>query len=245
MSDQWNFFQLLVEDKPASMMANLSIAARAPIAGHANFFYVRLYMLNPRDDGLSSSEEFDQLVAVEDRITAAVQGGSTAIFVGRNTCDGTRDHYFYVADPVQVQTLLNGLAPSLLPYEIESGGYEDAAWSVYFDFIYPSPEDMQRILNRGVRDQLAEHGDDHMIVRQIDHFAYFGSESARDLYRDALVRNGFQIDNANQTPDGKFALVFTRADRPNDLDEVTIELSQMAEERGGEYDGWGCNIATN
>ncbi len=245
MSEQWDFYQLLVEDKPASMMANLGIAAQAPIAGHPNFFYVRLYMLNPRDDGLSSSEEFDQLVAVEDRITAAVQNGSTAIFVGRNTCGGTRDHYFYVADPVQVQTLLNGLAPSLLSYEIESGGYEDATWSVYFDFIHPGPEDMQRIRNRGVRDRLAEHGDDHMIARQIDHFAYFDSRCACNSYRDALVRHGFQIDNAEQTPDGKFALVFRRADRPNDLDEVTIELAHMADEQGGEYDGWGCNVVAN
>lgn len=227
------------------MMANLGIAARAPVAGHPNFFYVRLYMLNPRDDGLSSSEEFDHLVAVEDRITAALQEGTTAIYVGRNTCDGTRDHYFYVTDPVEVQTLLNGLAPSLLPYEIESGGYEDNAWSVYFDFIHPGLEDMQRIMNRGVRDQLAKHGDDHMIVRQIDHFAYFSSEHARDSYRDAVVRHGFLIDDANQSPDGKFELVFRRADRPNDMDEVTIELHQMAKERGGEYDGWGCEIVAN
>lgn len=244
MAEQWGFYQLLVEDKPASMLVNLGIANRAPVAGHPGFFYVRLHMREPREDGLSSAAEFGQLSAVEDRMISAVQAGSSALYVGRNTCDGTRDHYFYVADPTTMQALVDRIAPSLLPYVIESGGYPDAPWSVYFDFIHPGPDDLQCMLNQDVRDSLAKHGDDPSVIRQIDHFAYFDTASARDEYRRMVAKHDFQIESAEQSPDGEFTLAFWRDDRPQDLDDVTIELSQMARDLGGIYDGWGC-VATS
>lgn len=245
MPENWNFYQLLVEDKPASMMANLGVVGSAPVVSHPNFFFVSLGMLEPREDGLSSNAEFDQLCATEDRLIDAIKNGSTAIYVGRNTCNGTRDHYFYVADPAIVETLVSDVAPSLSPYQIECGGYEDAAWSVYQGFIYPGPNDLQQMQNRELCDQLAKRGDSLEHGRQVDHFAYFLREEARDTFRAMVVEDSFQIQDAHRTDDGEFALAFFREDCPVNLDDVTIDLRQKAAELGGHYDGWGCEVVTN
>jgi regulator of RNase E activity RraB len=242
MAEQWDFYPLLIDDEPASMMVNLAIAERAPNPANPVFCYVRVPMQNPRDDGLSSAEEFDTLTAIEDTIVNAVRAAMVADYVGRSTCRGRRDLYFYAADVAQLEPVIAAILPDLLPYRPETGGYDDPAWSVYFDFIHPDAADLQRMANRRVRASLAHYGDNHETMRLIDHFAYFDDEPSRDRFKALVAQHGFIIANANVTPDGQFSLAFGRNDRPSDVDEVTVELAHMAANCGGRYDGWGCSV---
>jgi len=82
MSDKWDFYPLLVDDQPASIFVDLGIAAEAPIATHAHMAYVSVEMRHPRDDGLSSQEEFEDLCRLEDAIIPKICAGN-AIYVGR------------------------------------------------------------------------------------------------------------------------------------------------------------------
>jgi hypothetical protein len=85
MSDDWDFFSLRVDDQAASIFVDLGIRNLAPIRTHPLMGYLRVAMRRPREDGLSSQEEFDDLIALEDRVTADIVKNGTAIYVGRNT----------------------------------------------------------------------------------------------------------------------------------------------------------------
>jgi hypothetical protein len=54
MSDDWDFYPLLVDDQAASIFVDLGIAKIAPIRTHPTMSYLRVIMQRPREDGLAS-----------------------------------------------------------------------------------------------------------------------------------------------------------------------------------------------
>jgi hypothetical protein len=125
MSDDWDFYSLRVDNLPASIFVDLGIGKEAPIRTHGAMAYLRLPMLHPRRDGLSSEEEFDDLIAIEDQLVPKVAQEGTAIFVGRNTSGGNRDFYFYVADTERFEHAIQLAMQQFPSYEYETGTRED------------------------------------------------------------------------------------------------------------------------
>ena len=72
MSDDWDFYFLRVDDQPASIFVDLGIRKKAPLGSHPTMGYLEAPMRRPRQDGLSSQDEFDDLVALEHRVTAKI-----------------------------------------------------------------------------------------------------------------------------------------------------------------------------
>lgn len=243
MSDQWDFYPLHVDNEPASIYLDLGLATDAPNHAQPHMAYVRVFMRKPRPDGLSSNEEFDELVRVEDSLEQAIANDSSTTYVGRNTSSGNRDFYFYTADPKAFAQAVETKMSAHAEYEFEIGERSDPDWSVYFEFLYPSPDDLQRIGNRKVTDNLAAHGDSLSAPRPIDHFAYLPDAAAAANLRDFLDRQGFVIDEPT-VEDGCVALCFKRSDRPDQIDEVVVPIARRVQELGGEYDGWGCEVVS-
>ena len=171
MSDDWDFFLLRVDSQPASIFVDLGIEKEAPIRSHSTMGYLRVLMRLPRQDGLSSQEEFDDLIALENHVTAKIIQDGTAIFVGRNTSSGNRDFYFYVTDPKKFEKAAKAAMREFPAYTYETGARADQEWRTYFDFLYPSEIDYQRIMNRRVCQHLKKNGDNASNERKIDHLA--------------------------------------------------------------------------
>jgi hypothetical protein len=243
VSNDWDFFFLQVDDQPASIFVDLGIAAEAPISSHPNMAYLRLEMRHPRPDGLSSEEEFDALCALEENLSVSLADACDAIYVGRNTSAGGRDFYFYVPDRVDFDAAAKGAMSRHPDYRWESGIRPDPDWSVYADFLSPSEDDRQRMLNRGVRDALEKHGDDLSIVRDIEHFAYFGSDADAARFAGQMEERGFRITASEQTERGDYIVEFVQREAPSELDETCVEVARMAAVLNGRYDGWGCEVA--
>lgn len=241
MSGDWDFFSLLVDDEPASIYVDLGLAREAPLPGRSHMAYVRVLMRQPRPDGLSSNEEFDTLIAIEDALVAQVVQHGPTTFAGRNTSSGNRDFYFYTADPDGFDGLVAAAMARHPDYDFETGTRHDPDWDVYFDFLSPSPDDFQRIMNRRVVENLAAHGDDRSKPRDVDHFAYLPDAAALGRLRGYLESHGFDIGEP-RLDDGAIALAFKRQDRPDAMDEVVIPLARHIRDLGGEYDGWGCEV---
>lgn len=93
-----DFYSLRVDGEPASIFVDLGIQASAPLSSHPHMAYVRLFMNNPRSDGLSSREEYDALINVESSIERTLCSDQVG-YVGRNTPGGCRDFFFHVSLP--------------------------------------------------------------------------------------------------------------------------------------------------
>ena len=246
MSDDWDHYSLLVEDESASVFVDLGIASDVPISGYAYMGYLRIYMRSPRPDGLSSDEEFDALVDLEQRVEDGITANGAALYVGRNTSSGTRDFYFYARDGAQFEQAATA-AMSLFPsYEFDAGSRADAEWDTYCGFLYPSARDLQRIKNRRVCEQLEKHGDDLSKPRNIDHFVYFDEKGAAEAFVGYLKESGFDVSGVRSPDDAipQYTVEFGRQDRPADIEDVAVPLFEKVTELGGTYDGWGCEVTS-
>lgn len=241
MSDEWNFYALRVDGEPASIFVDLGIAKEAPLVDLPNMAYLSVRMNNPRPDGLSSQDEFDNLIALEETITAAVQRDEKSLYVGRNTSSGNRDFYFYTSDQ-SIERVFTAAMENWPSYNFQTGTRSDPEWAVYWHFLYPSPEDLQRMADRDVVNCLIDNGDHIEIPRKIDHFAVFKTSRGREVFAQHLMTNGYAISQTKDN-DGNFRIEFDRIDRPDEIGKVTIDLYRTARENGGEYDGWGCHTA--
>lgn len=202
-------------------------------------------MLKPREDGLSSQEEFDDLCKIADALEAGI-GTAEHIYVGRNTSSGCRDFYFYTRNPEKLEVDLATLMTAFSAYEYETGHREDQRWDTYLTFLYPNDNDMQRILNRRVCDLLSRDGDDLHVARVIDHRAYFKDKKLLQNYQKFLAEAGFVIKKQGRERPlfGDFFVDFERVDIPAEIDDIVIEISNKAIDLGGSYDGWGCLVCS-
>lgn len=241
MSDLWNFYALLVDDQPASIFVDLGIANDAPLTAFPNMAYLRVRMNSPRPDGLSSQEEYNTLIEIEERVEQAIKRSGQSLYVGRNTSSGNRDFYFYTRD-ASIEYTLREIMENWPDYAFQTGERVDADWSTYWRFLYPSPEDFQRMGNRDVIDQLLKNGDHIDIPRKIDHLAIFTTPHGRDAFAQHLKNKGYAISDTTDVDDNQFQIAFDKVDRPDQIDDVTIDLYRNAQQNGGEYDGWGCSV---
>lgn len=241
MSDDWEFYSLLVDDKPASIYLDLGLADEAPIRSQPDLAYIRVVMQRPRSDGLSSQEEFDDLIAVEDALTNHLREVENITYVGRNTSGGNRDFYFYTGEPAGFSTWANAALARHRHYQFDIGGRPDPNWDTYLGFLYPSLDDLQRIRNRHVLEELANNGDQIARPRTIDHVALLPSATANENLNRYLRGLGFAIDEPT-TYGGSIVARFRRQDRPQAIDEIVLPIAQRVRELGGEYDGWGCEV---
>ena len=242
MSDDWDFYRLLLDSEPASIYLNLGLADDAPIERQLHVSLVRIVMRQPRPDGLSSDEEFDDLVGVEDSLTELLAVNDNTTYAGRNTSGGNRDFYFYTDDPAAFAESVTATMASHPHYQFEIRSRPDPKWDVYFNLLHPSPVDLQRIFNRRVTQLLKDHGDNLSVPRWIDHFAYLPDSTAAETLRAYLGEQDFSIDEPT-IEGGSVGLSFKRPDRPDSIGDVVIPIVRRVQELGGKYDGWGCEVA--
>ncbi|TDK26111.1 DUF695 domain-containing protein [Luteimonas aestuarii] len=247
MDGRWEFYFLLVGDQPASIFVDLARIDHAPLAGFPVMAHVSVEMRQPREDGLSSAEEFDELVMLENTLIQALERAGDAIYVGRNTSSGRRDFYFYAREGIGWDARVAVEMARAPAYRYESGQCADAGWSVYREFLYPGPVELQRIGNRSVCDALEREGDDLEEAREIDHWAYFPDASRRNAFVADAVGLGYALRERHDSGDvegEKFMARVFRKDAPAHaaIDDICLPLHDLAQEHDGRYDGWECEI---
>ena len=242
----WDFYQCLVNDKPASIYLNLGLASSAPLARYPELFYLRIPMRQPRADGLSSQEEFDALLQLEDTVVAALSAENSMLYVGRLTSDGCRDLFFYsINDDIDEAVLENSLS-AFADYAWEGGLNPDPDWETFFQLLMPSDEQLERIKNRRICDTLADQGEAFSTPREIMHWAYFATEPVALLYAGKVQEAGYQVQDVQQQDDEneRYGVRVSNVGIPShqQIDEYTLPLFRAAAELGGRYDGWESSV---
>ncbi len=241
MAENWDFYLCHIDDVPASIFVNLDLIRLAPMGAFPSMAYLRIYMKEPRSDGLSSAEEFETLSEIDDKILAAFNELGKSTYAGRTTTDGMRTYYFYVPEVERFDATVAKAMCEHPDYEYETGHRDDPEWRIYKEFLFPSSRDRQRMANRHVLDALAEQGDAHDIPREIDHFAYFPDVQAAATFAHWVESEEF-VGVTVESHDGEHCVQFKRVNSATEIDSVTIPLFNRAAELGGDYDGWGCPV---
>lgn len=245
--EEWEFYFSNVNDKLGSIFVDLGLQKVAPLTDKPNVVWVSIKMNNPREDGLSSQEESAILGEIEDALVDKITSKHNSIYVGRLTSAGDRDLYFYFGDTTLYDKTFSEVMVAYPKYQFDFGTKEDKEWGGYFDFLYPLPQQFQSIQNRRVIDQLEKGGDNLTKSREVFHWIYFKSESDREKFLERIKNDNFIIVNKGSDKSwGEFAysLQIKRVDKvdQNSVDEYVIYLWELANEIGGDYDGWETSI---
>lgn len=244
MSDDWDFHFCQVDNKIASIFVDLGIRKEVPIKDQTDMVYLRLYLRKPREDGLTSDEEYDALNELEEELMLAASS-SAATYVGRNTTDGFRDFVFYTSGREGLLSALRKVMAGHPDYTSEEGSQPDPEWQIYREFLYPSPDSFQAMQNRKIYAALEKEGDDLTTPREIDHWIYFDHWAARNRFIEDCRKLGFEPRPSDPKDSaGTFKVQIFRADVPtaNTLDPVIRQLMALAQSHGGNYDGWETSL---
>lgn len=241
MSDNWNTYFTVIDDKPASILLDLE-----PWKDVENERLIHLYRLSvtlnePNEDGLTSDKEATVLYAIEDSIHDSLD--SNYMFVGRITTDGKRD-FFYYTDSMDGSEL-EGFADKFLEnykYSINLID-EQKPGTFYHECLYPNQLDWHRMGNRQLVDKLIELGDNLDESRTVNHWIYFNSAESRNLFNEKVQKDGFHIED-QVTQDNKYSLRISRNDvvQLHSIGDVTDYLVSAAQEFHGDYDGWETKV---
>lgn len=244
MTDEWGFYPCQMDGRPASIYLDMGIAQLAPIPDFDKAVCLRLWMNRPRPDGLSSQEEYETLVAIEDALKAEVEQNSPAIYVGRNTSGGCRDFFFYTSDEHALRAAASATMSHFADYRTEIDVWADEGWGVYFNILYPDDDQKQVMGNHDVILALRRQGDDCRAPRKIDHLIVAADREQAETLARTVVDRGFNLKSGGpaKRPGGRWSVEFDKIEAPLDLNETTIMLARLAKEYGGDYDGWGCEV---
>lgn len=243
MNDNWDFYFCQVDGELASIFVDLGLAHDAPISRLSHVGSVRIHMRNPRKDGLSSADEAADLKKLEQALESQVNSSAPAgVLVGRSTSGGNRDLFFYVPSAEAWGARVEAVMKRFPDYRVEADSWEDRAWEAYFGFLFPNEAQRQTIKNRKVCEQLESRGDSLDQPREIDHWIYFRGPIQREQFRVRSEEIGFRTRGITDAPsrEAAYGIQVYRVDLPsyNAIDDVTFPLFRLAQEFGGEYDGW-------
>ena len=246
MSEEWDFYMCNVDNKPASIYLNLQAASDAAVAQNPFLAYVRIFMRSPREDGLSSQQEFDQLIVIEDAVIERLAATKLATYVGRITADGCRDLYFYAPKEQGIDPNVRAAMKAFTDYDFEVGTRAEADWDTYLNFLYPTPEDYQGMQNRRVCQALEEAGDAFATERPIEHWVYFPDKETQQRFISRAVELGYTLDGAYEPTDEdtRYCVRLSCNGIPSfaNINGLTVPLFRLAQECGGDYDGWETQV---
>ena len=95
---------------------------------------------------------------------------------------------------------------------------------------------------------LLAQGDALEQVRDIHYFAYFPAPEARANFIEKALSAGFKLGGTSEPckPGADFGAILTSADIPDEqtLEKIAELLTRLAENEGGNFDGWETQIVS-
>jgi uncharacterized protein (TIGR01619 family) len=249
MAQDWKFYLCKVNDKVASIFFDVALYSDAPMPAKPWLLWVWVYLRSPRPDGLSDGVELESISAIEDALAASIGSVFEAVEAGRITTDGRREFYFYGAHDKDFDSLVRKTMGRFNEYRFELGQRKDADWDHYFNVLFPSDEEFEKIKNRDVLEVLKSHGDTLIPVRDVRHMIYFGTREDRKWFAGKAKELGYEIRlqddiKEEQGKSHPFVLSICRDQSITqvEIDNAVIELFRLAQQVSAEYDGWEAQL---
>jgi regulator of RNase E activity RraB len=239
MEQQWIGHMMEGDETALSCLIDVGLAEVAPDASRPLLTMARIAFKDPLEHGFGSEEEREVLGGFEDAMEEraeklkAVHGASVR-------GNGVLDVLFY--SPAKAGEAMERMVQEVCRgYEVEVGSGEDPEWEQYENLFPPHEaimayQDMQLIM------VLQGEGDRADQSRPVDHMLYLPTPQAADTAVKRLRGAGYEETERSETK-GEELPVGLQLTRRHNVEPGTIaaaraELTALAEDLGGEYDGW-------
>lgn len=243
----WASHQRVGPGGPVAIAVDLALEPRAPLAGWPRLARIRCALLAARPDGLPEPAEAEALARVEDML-AATLAPAGAVYAGRVTTAGFREHLFYLPAGAAIAPELDAVRAALPAHELEAQEEEDPAWEAYRLELFPTPRTHRWLEDRRAVEALAWRGDRADRPRPVDHQASFPTAEAREAFTAEALARGFEpvARRDDGPPPAGYGVDLRRIDPVTlaGIHAVSWGLAELAGRHGGEYDGWDAEPAS-
>jgi regulator of RNase E activity RraB len=244
MSIGWNFYFSSIEGNTTSIALDFNLRESAPDPARPHLLRIKLRMLEPRSDGLSSSEEAQALWGLEDALSNQLHQVCNARFIARITGNNHREWLFYAASIDFADEVVSSTLQAFPGYRCTVAKTSDPGWRIFIDEIYPSEEEEQWILNRIVLDKMQEKGDKLDSTRDARHFIFFRDPEHRSTFRNSAHFLGYEMEDEWESAESpyKFWICVSKTQEMTwrALHDDFIKLFHACRASSGTYDGWEC-----
>jgi len=246
MQEYWESYVKPIEGKKAMVAFNASVADTLPNYEYMYVGFVKVKLKNPKEDGLVTQEESDDIGFIEDRLEMESLRWRSGKYIGRIISNGEVTFIYALKLDFEWSNTVSE-AMKHFEYEYEYGSRQDMEWEVYQKLLFPTLKEWQIITNHHACDNLKEQGDQLEVARAIEHKAYFTTQEQREAFIQKIEKLHY---NTQQQMEVEFrgammyGVAFYRKDKPfyYDIDAITIELIDLSQSCEGHYDGWETSL---
>lgn len=240
MSDVWQHYFANIDGHTASILFDEGISAEIRELTHLQSVKVHVRLIEWNDMGLPTTEESERLDGLDEHMEKALQANQ-GMLLGRVTSNKERWIMALVDEDFEFDKLKQ-LATS--------AGYEARVWtdpdperSLYWDDLYPTPDDRRVMGDMQVLGNLRKNGDIHEAEREVDHWAYFDNKESAEIFTKWLNERNYKDITMNEhTEDARHSYCVRSKHIGTmllgDITHHTLAQHRKATELGGEYDGW-------
>jgi len=246
---QWDQYLAQWEDKPGSMLVDLSYQEKIDSIQLPFLLSVGHQFTPCSDEGFPDTLVYERLYKLSDKLNNYMDIQATCKLVGTFTHDCTQIDYYYLKDSLGIRNFLHNY------FANENSGFpplvsimHDPENQFYQDRIYPDIYITEYRQNTATIQTLIEAGDQINQARKIDHWAYFDTDIDRDRYSELILELGYKEEEkgfhrGEQQP---YFYHFSKEDIPSrdNITEITVNLQSEAQELNGYYGGWECSVMT-
>ena len=242
MQEYWESYVKPIEGKKAMVAFNANIADTVPNPEFIYTGFVKVKLKNPKEDGLVTEDESDDVGFIEDRLEMESLRWRSGKYIGRIISNGEVNFIYALKLDFEWSNTVSE-AMKHFDYEYEYGSRMDMEWEVYQKLLFPTIREWQIIANHHSCNNLKEQGDNLQTQRAIEHKAYFETPENRAKFIELIELENFVKQNEMEVPfQGKtmYGVAFYRKDRPfyYDIDALTMKIIDMSSSCNGQYDGW-------
>jgi len=247
MQEYWEAYMKPIEGHPAMISFNAGVADEVPNPEFLYVGFVKVKLQNPKEDGLVTQDESDDVGFIEDRLEMESLRWRSGKYIGRIISQGEVNFIYYLKMDFEWSNTVAAAMEHFSEYTYEFGSRMDMEWEVYQKLLFPSVREWQIIANHHACDSLKEQGDNLRMKRAIEHKAYFKSDEDRQNFKVLIESEGFQCQEELEVPFNNeimFGVQFYRIDSPfyYDIDELTMKIIEISDSCAGMYDGWECSL---
>lgn len=239
----WDAYLMEIEHKPISVIVDLAFGTSPQAKERPNVIILNLNLYAPKQDGMPPDNQVRILDIMENSLVKELGDKLKSVYTGRYTKEGKRDFYFYTNDTSSYQQYINEVLRNYPLYSWKATAKRDADQGNYYNVLYPTQKELQRIQNRRMVDELHSEGDQLTAPRKVNHFIFFKTEIDRKKYAHTAQDSGFVVENAGKelgVKDRPFSLQVSRVDKIDykSIDKVSLWLWELALQCSARYDGW-------
>ncbi|HFU73940.1 MAG TPA: DUF695 domain-containing protein, partial [Helicobacteraceae bacterium] len=189
------------------------------------------------------------LFSVSDSLNATLQKPCQAEPVGIKIHEGWFELYYYLESAKGFENSVKTILREAGYVSFEVGSAKDTKWSHYYQDLLPNARQQIQMQNRETIEALQVEDDDLSIVRDVEHYCFFQTQTQMLRFSDRMQSLGFLFKESVQEEHSEYPYGVVLI-KEHDVEFDTVEamsdtLFKALKEDHGTYLGWSTVLGAN